>query len=201
MIMWSSIVGSLALVGIAPILVVSPIRSISSDTHSEKSWVYKTDDDNTSAVLKIDAQGTNDGAAPFGYAELVIRAQDEIRDRDSRVRHSSDVQGHIRVMSYSYAYPLNGGDPTVLTCYGTQCGQMMESYVDGTLRSTAGGGGSIDWVTGNKQRMALDKNGVLSYKTVVADDYQPPKGRKLYACIIPNGDGAGQVVAQLEPCQ
>src|SRR5215210_5941455 len=68
------------------------------------TWTFRTSTENAVARVLIDSEGKDTGAAPDGYAELVLRAQDELRDAERKVQSSSDVTGHLRVMSHSYGY-------------------------------------------------------------------------------------------------
>ena len=161
----------------------------------DNTWTFRNKNDNAVARILIDEEGRNDGGPPNGYAELVLRAQDEIHDALGHVLASSDVHGTIRVMSNSYAW-TDTGDPTRLTCRGTQCGGQMEFYSDGNVRFTAGGGKSIDWVTNNRRRLLL-KDGEFYFPSLADPSYGPPPGIKNYACFGDNG----QLVSQPNPCR
>ncbi len=171
---------------------------VQSANHGQ-TWTFRTQSDNADARILIDSQGTYEGASPYGVAELLLRAQDEVHHPNGSVWHSADVYGRIRLMPYSFAWPMTG-DPTTKSCWGTQCGGMMEFYSDADLRFTSAGGGFIDFVTNNRRRLLLNQAGELYYLSVVDPSYGPPSGPKLYACIVPSGTNKGQVVGQPYPC-
>lgn len=159
------------------------------------TWTFRSRSDNALARVLIDAEGITEGAAPWGYAELMLRAQDEIHDGAGAVLTSSDVRGSIRLMSRSYAWPLSG-NPFVLQCLGTQCGGLMEFYSDQNIRYTASGGGGIDWVTNNRRRLLLTSSGEFYFTWLADPSYGPPAGSKHYACFT----SEGQLVSQPAPC-
>ena len=161
------------------------------------TWTFRTSTDDAVARVLIDSEGKTSGAAPNGYTELALRAQDEIRDALNRVLASSDIQGLIRVMSHSFGYR---DDPQHGECRGTQCPDMLEVFSAKNLRVTASGGGSFDVVVGNKEgkeggdiarRLIIDSAG-----NVIFPDLQAAPRRRNYACF----DEAGTLVSQPTPC-
>jgi hypothetical protein len=162
------------------------------------TWTFRTSTENAVARVLIDSQGTEDGAVPGGWAEVALRAQDEVHGPHHEVLSSSDVQGFIRVMSHSFGYTT---DPTHGECRGTQCPDMLEVYSPRSLRLTTSGGGSFDVVAGTRplkdgsmvvaQRMIVQANG-----DVIFPDLKAPPREKRFACF----DDKGRLVSQRSPC-
>lgn len=162
------------------------------------TWTFRTSTDNAVARVLIDSQGTEDGAVPNGWAELALRAQDEVHGPNHEVVTSSDVQGFIRVMSHSFGY---ASDPRLGECRGTQCPDMLEVYSAKSLRLTTGGGGSFDVIVGTRHtkegvavvasRLIVRPNG-----DVLFPDLQAPPKKKNFACF----DDEGRLVSQRTPC-
>jgi hypothetical protein len=158
------------------------------------TWTFRTSTDNAVARVLIDSEGKEIGAVPDGYAELVLRAQDELRDDSNRVQSSSDMTGHLRVMSHSFGYDT---DPKRGACRGAQCPDTFEVMSSRNLRMVASGdGGQFDVVVGGRpggeiaRRLIVDKNGVT------IPDLAAARRRMHYACI----DETGKLVSRRAPC-
>lgn len=203
-------------------------------------WVFRSQADNAKAKLLIDAEGIRDGASPFGYAEVGLRAQDEIRDASGTVLSSADLFGGLRLMPKSYGYTLPGGvwrlyapdgpyeytgtedeavqyrnrlsaafggvpisyelleaaTATSRRCVDTRCGDMLELYATGWIRTTAQNAQGMDWIVSNRVMMMLDGQGRFYLPLFSQPMYEPPIGPKRYACIGPDG----HLSAQPSPC-
>jgi hypothetical protein len=161
---------------------------------TSSTWTFRTSTDNAVARVLIDSEGTIGGAAPDGYAELALRAQDEIRDPQNQVLASSETQASVRVMSRSFGY---ANDPTRGACRGTQCPDMLELLSSHDLRLTAAGGGTFDVVAGGTKegeigrRLIINKDGEIRMPDLLA----APK-RRNFACF----DETGKLVSQPKPC-
>lgn len=138
-------------------------------TGREHVWIFRNESDHAVARLLVDSQGVHDGAAPDGYAEVLARAQDEIRDAEGRVLSSSNVSGGLRVMSHSFKFDR---DPRQGHCDGTQCPDMMEVHSSRHLRLTSDAGHTVDVVTGNQQRLIVSGDGTIRWPNVTAPPHE-----------------------------
>lgn len=152
------------------------------------TWTFRSRTENSVATLLVDSEGTEAGAVPDGYAQVVIRAQDELRDPSNRVLSSSDMNGHLRVMSRSFGYTT---DPRQGACRGTQCPDSFELLSSKHLRLTANAGGTIDLLTGNEPRAIVTAAG-----EVIMPDLRAPRGERYYIC----ADEDGRLRSQEAPC-
>lgn len=119
---------------------------------TDTTWTFRTSTDNAVATLLVDSEGINAGAVPRGYAQLVLRAQDELRAPNGRVLSSDDFHGYLRAMSKSFGHR---SDSTVGACTGRQCPGTLELLSEGNLRFGADGSGTIDFLLGNTPRAVL----------------------------------------------
>lgn len=161
------------------------------------TWTFRTSTDNAIARVLIDSEGLHDGAVPDGYAELMLRAQDELRDPRGGVISSNDMQGHLRAASKSFGFT---DDPAVGHCRGTLCPQMVELISDKHVRITASSDGVLDLVAGSRQiadaswvpgdRISITNDGVRF------PDLKAEAKRLQYACL----DETGKLIGRPTPC-
>lgn len=152
------------------------------------TWTFRSRTENSIATLLVDSEGTEAGAVPDGYAQVVIRSQDELRDPSNRVLSSSDMNGHLRVMSHSFGSTT---DPRQGACRGTQCPDSFEVLSSKHLRLTTNAGGTIDLLTGNEPRVIVTAAG-----EVIMPDLRAPRGERYYIC----ADEDGRLRSQDAPC-
>lgn len=158
-----------ALLFVAMVVLLSQRTKTSQVLGPMTELPVKAKADNAIARVLIDAEGTHDGAAPDGYAELHVRAQDELRDRSGKVLASSDVNGGIRAQSHSYGY---SDDPKAGRCRDTQCPDYTEVWSDKNTRITSSGG-VVDIVTGSQQRIVIDRAGSIRFPNLRSDRPKP----------------------------
>ena len=160
------------------------------------TWTFRSRTDNGRATLQVDAEGINDGAVPDAYAQVLVRAQDEIRDRNNKVLSSNNMWGALRVQSRSFGYTT---DPKIGHCLESQCPEHLELYSLRNLRLTAGTGdasaataGYLDLVTSAKPRLVIAPRGEISLPLLKA-----PAGQRRFVCV----DDRGVLVSQRTPCR
>lgn len=153
-------------------------------------WTFRNRADNGIARVVIDSQGFDYGATPDGYAELMVRSQDEVHGPSQNVLSSSDVQGRFRVMSHSFGFT---NDRTRGECRGTQCPDTVEVHSSKNLRLTADNKGVVDLVTGNESRLGVNRRGKGE---IDVPSLRAKARRQNFVCV----DDQGVLVSQWLPC-
>lgn len=157
------------------------------------TWEFRNASDNGVARVLVNAQGTDQGAVPDGYAEIALRSQDEIRASWPKgpVLASSDTHGMVRLMSKSYG--ATPDDPIRGHCRGSQCPETLEVYSDKHVRITAASDGVVDVVSGIRNPIAINRvgEGELAFPEIRA-----AAGGRNFLCI----DATGRVYSNWQPC-
>lgn len=121
---------------------------------SATTYRFTTATDNGIVRLVVDSAGTNEGAVPSGWAEIALRAQDEIHDRRGRTLSSSDVFGQIITTSKSFGF---SDDPKTGHCRDAFCPETTH-LTSANLRLIASG--QVDVLVGNRRALVVTRDNV-----------------------------------------
>jgi hypothetical protein len=121
---------------------------------SRTTYRFTTATDNGIVRLVVDSAGTNEGAVPSGWAEIALRAQDEIHDQRGRTLSSSDVFGQIITTSKSFGF---SDDPKTGRCRDAFCPETTH-LTSVNLRLMAAG--QVDLLVGNRPALVVTRDHV-----------------------------------------
>lgn len=138
------------------------------ETGTDTTWTFRTSTDNAVATVLVSSEGTDEGATPSGYAQLMLNAQDEVHNPDGS-SVGANMSGYLRVAGKTF---------NNFKCLDSLCPETTELLSNRHLRLTTSGGGTLSFVQRGQPLVTLDTDGFL--KSMAPLFGIGPKGEQAY---------------------